>query len=233
MPPKLPPRGAPQIFSVGPGGEIEDPSAPKAVNDIAVVSVLRSRRDRPSALVALADGRYALASETAVAIGDRRAVARWCERRAQRVGSDDPAAQELGAQAVDLDTLLSESDFVSIHVPLMPETHHLIDARALKRMKSTAILINTARGPVVDPAALYQALKGGEIAYAALDVTEPEPINVDNPLIELPNCIIVPHIASGSIATRTRMAEIAARNLIAGVRGEPLPAWVNPEVKVR
>jgi lactate dehydrogenase-like 2-hydroxyacid dehydrogenase len=149
------------------------------------------------------------------------------------VGSDDPAAQELGAQAVDLDTLLSESDFVSIHVPLMPETHHLIDARALKTMKSTAILINTARGPVVDPAALYQALKGGEIAYAALDVTEPEPINVDNPLIELPNCIIVPHIASGSIATRTRMAEIAARNLIAGVRGEPLPAWVNPEVKAR
>jgi glyoxylate reductase len=149
------------------------------------------------------------------------------------VGGDDPVAQELGAQAVDLDTLLSESDFVSIHVPLMPETHHLIDARALKTMKTTAILINTARGPVVDPDALYQALKDGEIAYAALDVTEPEPINVDSPLIELPNCIIVPHIASGSIATRTRMAEIAARNLIAGVRGEPLPAWVNPEVKDR
>jgi glyoxylate reductase len=149
------------------------------------------------------------------------------------VGGDDPVAQELGAQAVDLDTLLSQSDFVSIHVPLMPETHHLIDARALKTMKTTAILINTARGPVVDPDALYQALKDGEIAYAALDVTEPEPINVDSPLIELPNCIIVPHIASGSIATRTRMAEIAARNLIAGVRGEPLPAWVNPEVKDR
>jgi cell volume regulation protein A len=90
-PPKLPPRGAPQIFSVGPGGEIADPSAPERVNDIAVVSVLRSRRDRPSALVALADGRYALTSEAAVALGDRRSLARWCERRAERVGSEDPA----------------------------------------------------------------------------------------------------------------------------------------------
>ncbi len=92
-PPRLPRRGSPQIFSVGPGGEIEDPSAPSEVKGIAVVSVLRSRRDRPSALVALADGRYALASEAAVAVGDRRAVASWCERRAQRVGPDDPAEQ--------------------------------------------------------------------------------------------------------------------------------------------
>jgi cell volume regulation protein A len=89
-PPRLPRRGAPQIFSVGPGGEIEDPSAPKEVNGIAVASVLRSRRDRSTALVALADGRYALTSEAAIAVGDRRSLARWCERRAQRVG-DDPA----------------------------------------------------------------------------------------------------------------------------------------------
>jgi cell volume regulation protein A len=92
-PPRLPRRGSPQIFSVGPGGEIEDPSAPREVRGIAVVSVLRSRRDRSSALVALADGRYALTSEAAVAVGDRRAVAQWCERRAQRVGPDDPAEQ--------------------------------------------------------------------------------------------------------------------------------------------
>jgi potassium/hydrogen antiporter len=92
-PPKLPPRGAPQIFSVGPGGEIADPSAPERVSGIAVVSVLRSRRDRPSALVALADSRYALVSETVVAVGDRRALANWCERRAQRVGPDEPAEQ--------------------------------------------------------------------------------------------------------------------------------------------
>jgi cell volume regulation protein A len=92
-PPRLPRRGSPQIFSVGPGGQIEDPSAPTEVNGIAVVSVLRSRRDSSSALVALVDGRYALTSEAAVAVGDRRAVARWCERRAQRVGPDDPAEQ--------------------------------------------------------------------------------------------------------------------------------------------
>jgi glyoxylate reductase len=146
------------------------------------------------------------------------------------IGGDHPVARELGAQAVDLDTLLAESDFVSIHVPLMPETHHMIGTQALRKMKSTAILVNTARGPVVDPAALYQALRDGEIAYAALDVTEPEPIHMDSPLLDLPNCIVVPHIASASIVTRTRMAEIAAKNLIAGVRGEPLPAWVNPEV---
>jgi cell volume regulation protein A len=91
--PRLPPRGAPQIFSVGPGGEIEDPSAPTEVNGIAVVAILRSRRDHPSALVALADGRYAIVSETAVALGDRRSLARWCERRAQRVGTDDPAGR--------------------------------------------------------------------------------------------------------------------------------------------
>jgi cell volume regulation protein A len=92
-PPRLPPRGAPQIFSVGPGGEIEDPSAPTEVNDIAVVSVLRSRRDHDSSLVALADGRYGVVSKTAVAVGDRRALANWCERRAQRVGPDEPAEQ--------------------------------------------------------------------------------------------------------------------------------------------
>jgi glyoxylate reductase len=146
------------------------------------------------------------------------------------VSADDPEAQALGARAVDLDTLLACSDFVTVHVPLMDETYHLIGTEALHKMQPTAILINTSRGPVVDPEALYQALKEGEIAYAALDVTEPEPIDMDSPLLSLPNCIIVPHVASASIATRTRMAEIAAHNLIAGLRGEPLPAWVNPEV---
>ncbi len=99
-PPRLPRRGAPQIFSVGPGGEIDDPSAPTEVNGIAVVSVLRSRRDRSSALVALADGRYALTSEAVVAVGDRRAVARWCERRAQRVDAGDPAERAWWQEAI-------------------------------------------------------------------------------------------------------------------------------------
>ena len=144
---------------------------------------------------------------------------------------DDALAAQLGAQRVDLDTLYAKSDFVSVHVPLTPETRHLIDSIALSKMKATSILINTSRGPVVDPVALHHALSTGDIAYAALDVTEPEPIESNSPLLALPNCIVVPHIASASIATRSKMAEIAANNLIAGVNGEALPAWVNPEVK--
>jgi len=137
---------------------------------------------------------------------------------------------EWGLEYVDLDTLLRESDFVSLHTVLSPETHHLIGERELQLMKGTAVLVNAARGPIVDPQALYDALKGGQIAYAALDVTEPEPINMDNPLLELDNIIIVPHIASASYATRGKMAEMAALNVIAGVKGERLPTCVNPEV---
>jgi glyoxylate reductase len=137
---------------------------------------------------------------------------------------------EWGLKYVDLDTLLRESDFVSLHTVLSPETHHLIGERELQLMKGTAVLVNAARGPIVDPQALYDALKGGQIAYAALDVTEPEPINMDSPLLQLDNIIIVPHIASASYATRGKMAEMAARNVIAGVKGERLPTCVNPEV---
>jgi len=137
---------------------------------------------------------------------------------------------EWGLEYVDLDTLLQKSDFVTIHTVLIPETHHLIGERELQLMKETAVLVNAARGPIVDSQALYQALRGGQISYAALDVTEPEPINMDNPLLELDNIIIVPHIASASYATRGKMAEMAARNVIAGVRGERLPTCVNPEV---
>ncbi|MCP4543527.1 MAG: D-glycerate dehydrogenase [Chloroflexi bacterium] len=140
-------------------------------------------------------------------------------------------ASDLDATSVDLDTLLAESDFVSLHVPLTEETHHLIGEEALQKLKPTAILVNTARGPVVDPDALCRALRDGEIAYAALDVTEPEPIPVDHPLLSLPNCIVVPHIASASVATRTKMAVIAARNLVVGLRGEQLPHCVNPWVQ--
>ncbi len=141
--------------------------------------------------------------------------------------------QSMGVSYADLDTLLRESDFVSIHTSLNEGTYHLIDAEALAKMKPTAILINTARGPVVDPAALADALERGVIAGAGLDVTEPEPINMDSPLLKLPNCVIVPHIGSASVATRNRMARMAAANLIAGVRGERLPNCVNPEVYER
>lgn len=145
---------------------------------------------------------------------------------------DVAAAAELGAERRSFDEVLAQSDFVSVHTPLAPNTHHLIDERAFQLMKPTGILINTARGPIVDPKALHDALASGEIAYAALDVTEPEPIPLDDPLLSLDNCLIVPHIASSSVATRNRMAVMAAENLLAGLKDEPLPHCVNPEVYV-
>lgn len=141
--------------------------------------------------------------------------------------------QQMGIIYTDLDTLLSESDFVSLHAPLTPQTRHIINADSLRKMKPTAILINTARGPLVDSKAIYEALRDGVIAYAALDVTDPEPIPMDDLLLTLPNCLIVPHIASASVATRGKMAELAARNLLAGLRGEVLPTHLNPEALAR
>ena len=136
-------------------------------------------------------------------------------------------AGPVGARFVDFPTLLAESDFVTIHCPLNAATQHLFDAAAFARMKRTAILINTSRGGVIDQEALYTALVTGEIAAAGLDVTTPEPLPPDHPLLGLPNCVILPHIGSASVATRTRMAVMAADNLVAGVTGLPLP---NPVV---
>jgi glyoxylate reductase len=144
--------------------------------------------------------------------------------------TEDPYAKEIGADHVDLTTLLEQSDFISVHTLLNEETYHLLDADAFQHTKPTAILINTARGPIVDPDALYGALTQGQLAAAALDVTEPEPIPMDSPLLTLDNLIISPHIASASIATRSKMATMAARNLIAGLEGERLPYPANPEV---
>ena len=136
---------------------------------------------------------------------------------------------ELGLVYVPFEQVLREADFISLHTPLMPETHHLIGRDQLRAMKRTAILINTSRGPVVDTDALVEALRAGEIGGAALDVTEPEPLPADHPLIGLSNAIVVPHIASASHATRSAMARIAAENLIAGLAGKPLTASPNPE----
>jgi glyoxylate reductase len=141
-----------------------------------------------------------------------------------------PAGTDLPGRSVDLDTLLRESDFVSVHTPLTDETRHMIDRQAFERMKPSAVLINTSRGPVVDPHALYEALRDGQIFAAGLDVTEPEPIPMDSPLLTLDNIVIVPHIASASIRTREQMAVMAAENLIAGLKGERLPNCVNPKV---
>jgi glyoxylate reductase len=140
------------------------------------------------------------------------------------------AAADVRATYVDLDTLLAESDFVSIHTPLTPETKHLINAARLQQMKPTATLINTARGEIVDQEALITALRDGTIAYAGLDVTTPEPLPADSPLLQLPNALVLPHIGSASISARDRMATMAAENLLAGLKGEPLPNCVNPDV---
>ncbi len=137
------------------------------------------------------------------------------------------------AEKVELEELLMQSDFVSLHTPLNPGTHHLIGARQLAQMKPTAILINTARGPVVDSQALYQALNTGQIGAAALDVTDPEPVPLNHPLLTLENLIITPHIASASRATRGKMAQMAVDNLLAGLAGQPLPNCVNPQVYPR
>jgi glyoxylate reductase len=137
---------------------------------------------------------------------------------------------ELGVEYTALDELLAQSDFVSLHCPLLPETYHLIDEVALRQMKPTAILVNAARGPVVDTDALVRALREGWIAAAALDVTDPEPLPSDHPLVNLPNCIVVPHIGSATIASRNLMATRAAENLLAGLRGQRLPYCVNPGV---
>jgi lactate dehydrogenase-like 2-hydroxyacid dehydrogenase len=143
----------------------------------------------------------------------------------------DPAiGNALNATWVPLEELLERSDVVSVHVDLNPSTQRLIDAAALKRMKPGAILVNTTRGAVIDPVALYEALRDGVIRAAALDVTDPEPIAQDDPLLTLDNCLIVPHIGSATEATRGKMASMAAANLLAGVRGERLPTLANPEV---
>jgi glyoxylate reductase len=147
-----------------------------------------------------------------------QAVARRAEGFAMPVlhtGSRSPDSE--------LADLLERSDFVSLHCPLTPETHHLIDADALRRMKPTAILINTARGGVVDQEALRRALHDGVIAGAALDVTDPEPLPPDDPLLTAPNLIVVPHIGSATRAARERMADLAVDNLLAGLAGQRMP----------
>jgi glyoxylate reductase len=175
-----------------------------------------------------------LAGSTLGIIGFGRigqAVARRAQGFGLRVIYFDPTAQpDNAAQPVSLDDLLRESDFVTLHVPLTADTRHMINQQTLARMKSNAVLINTSRGPVVDHAALYDALRSHGIFAAGLDVTEPEPLNADNPLLALENCIVLPHLGSASERTREQMASLAAGNLIAGLKGERLPHCVNPQV---
>jgi glyoxylate reductase len=167
------------------------------------------------------------------------ALARRCQRGWDMhvlyhdVYRNEKAEQELGARRVDLDTLLREADFVSLHTDLNEQTRDLIGAEQFAKMKRTAVLVNTARGPLVNPRALYEALRSGTIFAAGLDVTDPEPPQGDDPLLTLPNLIVAPHIASATVGTRNAMAEICAENLLAGLQGKPLPAFVNPDVEGR
>jgi glyoxylate reductase len=161
-----------------------------------------------------------------------RAVARRAAGFSMRVLRFDPSAPGSecdGATAVPLEVLYAESDFVSLHAPLNAATRHMIDEKALASMKRTAIVVNTARGGLIDHDALFDALERGVIGGAALDVTEPEPLPAGHGLYALDNCLIVPHLGSATHATRDEMSRMAAANLLAGLRGERLPHCVNPE----
>jgi glyoxylate reductase len=141
---------------------------------------------------------------------------------------NEKAEAELGATQVDFDTLLAESDFVSVHADLNDSTRGMFDAAAFAKMKTSAVFVNTARGPLHKQKDLYEALKSGAIFAAGLDVTDPEPPATDDPLLTLPNCVVAPHIASATVSSRNGMAEIAADNLLAGLSGAPLRSCVNP-----
>ena len=161
-----------------------------------------------------------------------RAVAKRAVGFGLRIIFYSPSAEpEFGAIKMNsLDELLKQSDFVSVHTPLNAATRHMVNADFLSKMKPNAVFVNTSRGPVVDQTALYEALKAKRIFAAGLDVTDPEPLPLDSPLLTLENCVILPHIGSASEHTRDEMARLAAENLIAGLKSERLPHCVNPEV---
>ena len=180
-----------------------------------------------------------LAGRTLGVVGMGRigfALARRCQRGWDMnilyhdVYRSEKAEKELGAKQVELDTLLEDSDFISVHTDLNDKTRGLFNKARFQQMKRTAVFINTARGPVVVEADLIEAIKSGTIFAAGLDVTDPEPPAPDSPLFHTPNLIVAPHIASATVGTRNAMAEICASNLLAGVTGGELPACVNPEV---
>ncbi len=138
--------------------------------------------------------------------------------------------KKLNATQVDLDELLRTSDFICLHAPLTEETANMINEQAFQKMKSSAILINAARGAIVDTQALIRALQEGWIWAAGLDVTDPEPLPPNHPLYKLDNCLITPHIGSATFQIRQTMAKIAIENLSAGIKGIRLPFCANPEI---
>lgn len=163
-----------------------------------------------------------------------RAVARRARGFSMEVifaGSERTTETEIeGASRVTFDELVRRSDFISLHTPLTPSTRQLFNRDVFAAMKNTSVLINTARGGCIDHDALFDALSAGKIAAAGLDVTAPEPLPSDHKLFSLPNCLILPHLGSGSTAARAKMARTAVDNLLAGLSGQQLPSCVNPEV---
>jgi glyoxylate reductase len=200
----------------------------EATADLAFALLLAAARGLPQALADARGGRWRTfepagwlgtdvhgASLGIVGFGRiGRAVAQRAAGFAMTVRSTADSA---------LDELLERSDFISLHCPLTAATHHLIDAAALRRMPSHVILVNTARGPVVDQNALIDALRRGEIAAAAIDVTDPEPPAPDDPVLSTPNLIVAPHIGSATRSARARMTELAVENLLAALDGRPMP----------
>ncbi len=202
-----------------------------ATADLTFALLMAAARRLPEAMAAAVDGEWVtwepgswlgvdVHGATLGIIGMGR-IGRAVARRAG--GFDMEVIHASARDADSVHDLLVRADFVSLHCPLTPETHHLIDAAALEAMKSEAILINTARGPIVDQAALAAALYDGAIAGAALDVTDPEPPRPDDRLLDAPNLILTPHIGSATTTARERMTELAVENLLAALDGRPMP----------
>jgi glyoxylate reductase len=214
----------------------------EATADLTFALLLAAARKLPEAIAAVRDGDWltwepgqylgAAAFGATLGIIGLGRIGRAVARRASGfdmtvLHAGSPGGAGPGSGGDSLEAVLERSDFVSLHCPLTPETYRLIDGAALARMKPTAILINTARGPIVDQSALRDALIGREIAGAALDVTDPEPLALDDPLFDAPNLIVAPHIGSATRDAREQMAELAVDNLLAGLDGRPMPHQVD------
>lgn len=200
-----------------------------ATADLAMALLLAAARHLPAAAQSVREGAWKtfeprgwlgleLRGARLTIVGPGR-IGRAVGERAQAFGME----VELVGRGDDLHGALARADVVSVHAPLTSATRHLIDAAALRAMKPTAILVNTARGPVIDQAALTSAMRDGAIGFAALDVTDPEPMDPGDPLLALPNVLVLPHIGSATHAARGAMAGRAADNLLAALAGNPMP----------
>lgn len=201
-----------------------------ATADLTFALLLAAARRLPEAAAAVTQGRWRtfetqawlgadVAGQTIAIVGGGGRIGRAVARRAH--GFDMTTV--IVGRNDNLHQALQQADFVSLHAPLTPDTHHLIDDAALHAVKPSAILVNTGRGGLVDQIALARALHDGRLAAAALDVTDPEPLPADDPLLAAPNVLVLPHIGSATHTARTKMAHLAVDNLLAGLQGLPLP----------